>query len=230
MLAAPLADRQMRDEHERVQFIRAQTRLTPVPLVPEISIHAATELTPLWSATQTTLDLHDLEPPYWAFPWAGGQALARFVLDHAETVRGLRVFDFATGSGILGIAAMLSGAKRVLAADIDLFACTAVRMNAEAAKVSLEVSSRDWVGDPLDDFDVVLVGDVFYERATGPGFDAWFRALAAARRVVLTGDPGRAYFPPCLERLAGYDVPVSFDLESAEAKPTGVFRYPVEKV
>ncbi len=220
----------MRDEQERVRFIRSQTQLSSVPLVPEIRVHAATEMTPLWSATQSTLDLHDLEPPFWAFPWAGGQALARFLLDHPEIVRGLTAFDFATGSGLVGIAACRAGARRVLAADIDAFACSAVRLNAEAADVSLEVSSRDWVGDPLDGFDVVLVGDVFYERAAGERFDAWFRALAATGRVVLTGDPGRAYLPAGLEELARYEVPVPFDLESTEAKPAGVYRYPREKV
>jgi predicted nicotinamide N-methyase len=230
MLAAPAADLQMRDEQERASFVRAQTRLTPIPLVPEISIHAAGELTPIWSATQTTLDLNDLEPPYWAFPWAGGQALARFVLDHPETVRGRRVFDFATGSGMIAIAACRAGAREVLAADIDPFACTAARLNMKSAGVRFEVSERDWVGDPLDGFDVVLVGDMFYERGPAERFDRWFNDLAAARREILAGDANRAYLPPGLECLARYDVPVSFDLESMEKRPTAVYRYPVKTV
>lgn len=220
----------MRDEQERIDFVRAQTRLTPVPLVPEISIHAAGELTPIWSATQSTLDLHDLEPPYWAFPWAGGQALARFVLDNPDTVRHRRVFDFATGSAMIAIAACRAGASHVLAADIDPFACTAARLNMKSAGVDFEVSERDWVGDPLDGFDVVLVGDMFYERDPAERFDRWFKDLAAARRDILAGDANRAYLPQGLERLARYDVPVSFDLESTDKRPAAVYRYPRETV
>jgi predicted nicotinamide N-methyase len=220
----------MRNEEERQTFIRAQTRLEPVPLVPEISIYAASLVTPLWTATQETLDLHDLEPPFWAFAWAGGQALARFVLDNPEHVRGRVVFDFASGSGMVGIAAKMAGASRVLCSDIDTVACTATRLNAGAADLSIEASDADRVGELLDGFDVVLAGDVFYDRSAAERFGPWFEALAKRGRLVLVGDPGRAYFPGGLEALATYDVPVPFDLESTTTKPATVYRYPARAV
>lgn len=216
----------MRNDDERQRFIQAQTRLEPVPLAPEISIYAASLITPLWTATQETLDLHDLEPPFWAFAWAGGQALARFVLDHPDLVRGRAVFDFASGSGMVGIAARLAGAARVLCGDIDAVACAAARMNASAAGVEIETSPEDQVGRDLEGFDVILAGDVFYDRSAADRFAPWFASLASSGRLVLVGDPGRAYFPGGLEPLASYDVPVPFDLESATTKPATVYRYP----
>lgn len=220
----------MRNEEERRTFIRAQTRLEPVPLAPEISIYAASLVTPLWTATQHTLDLCDLEPPFWAFAWAGGQALARFVLDRPELVRGRAVFDFSSGSALVGIAACLGGAARVLASDIDPVACTAALLNAMQAGVALEVSTEDRVGDPLDGFDVVLAGDVFYDRGAAERFHPWLRSLASSGKIVLVGDPGRAYFPAGLEPLETYDVPVPFDLESTSSKPATVYRYPDREV
>ncbi len=216
----------MRSEHDKEAFICAQTRVEPVPLAPEISIWAASLVTPLWTATQATLDLHDLEPPFWAFAWAGGQALARFVLDEPTSVRGRTALDFASGSALVGIAACLSGAARVVASDIDPFACTAARLNAALAGVTLEPEGKDRVGDPLDGFDVILAGDVFYDQGAAARFDPWFRALDADGKLVLVGDPGRAYFPKGLLPVRTYQVPVPFDLESAETKPATVYRYP----
>lgn len=214
------------DDAERTRFIEQQTRLESPMLVPEIRLHAASELTPLWTATQSTLDLSDLEPPFWAFAWPGGQALARYVLDHSELVVGARVFDFAAGSGIVAIAAAKSGAACVTACDIDPLASVAARLNANASGVDIDVVSRDPVGEPLASVDVVLAGDVFYDRAAAARFDPWFRALAAAGRVVIVGDPGRAYLPPDLARVADYHVPVAFEVESTKSMRTTIWRYP----
>jgi predicted nicotinamide N-methyase len=213
------------NEAERERFIRAQTLLEPVALVPEIAVHAATSLSPLWAATQSTLDAADMEPPFWAFAWSGGQALARYVLDEPSVVRGARVLDFATGSGIVAIAAHLAGAARVTATDIDPLACTAARINAGAAGITLDVGSSDLVGRELSDVDVVLAGDVFYDRAASERFDPWFRELAAAGKRVLVGDPGRAYLPADLEELAVFDVPVAFEIESRKAMQTKIWCY-----
>ncbi|MFO0555988.1 MAG: 50S ribosomal protein L11 methyltransferase [Polyangiaceae bacterium] len=207
------------------RFITTQTRVEPVALVPEVRMHAATELSPLWAATQSDLDLAAIEPPFWAFAWPGGQALARFVLDQPSVVRGLRVLDFATGSGLVGIAAALAGAASVLSADIDPLACVAAKLNARASKVKLRTTQRDLVGGRLSNIDVVLAGDVFYEKPAAERFGAWFRALRARGLQVYVGDPGRAYFPSGLERVAHYQVPVAFEIESATTKPCGVYRF-----
>lgn len=214
------------NEADRERFIRAQTVLERVALVPEIAVHAASSLSPLWAATQSTLDAAEMEPPFWAFAWSGGQALARFVLDQPSAVRGARVLDFATGSGLVAIAAELAGAAHVTATDIDLFACTAARINAGEAGITLDVGSSDLVGDELPDIDVVLAGDVFYDRAASLRFDPWFRALAARGKTVLVGDPGRAYLPVGLEQLAVFEVPVAFEIESRKAMRTKIWRYP----
>jgi len=214
------------NEAERERFIRAQTVVEAVALVPELSVFSATSLSPLWLATQTTLDASEMEPPFWAFAWSGGQALARYVLDEPATVRGMRVLDFATGSGIVGIAAHLAGAESVKASDIDPLACTAARLNAELAGVSLEIASSDLVDSELVGVDVVLAGDVFYDRAASQRFHPWFQALTRAGKRVLVGDPGRAYLPADLEPLAVYNVPVAFEIESKKAMQTKIWRYP----
>jgi len=216
----------MRTELERIAFIRTQTRIERVPFVPELRIHSASEVSPLWAATQTFLDLEGLGPPYWAFAWAGGQALARFVLDEAKAVRGARVLDFASGSGLVGIAAVLAGAESVLAVDIDPVAVSAIRLNAELSDVAIDARCEDLVGTTLADLDVVLVGDVFYERDMATRVHAWLTSLAATGVQVLVGDPGRTYLPPGLASVATYEVPVSVDLESAEAKRTVIYAYP----
>lgn len=216
----------MKSDPERAAFVRTQTCVAEVPFVPEISIHAATELAPLWMATQAWLDVFDLQPPYWAFPWAGGQALARYVLDHPEVVNGLAVLDFASGSGIVGIASKLAGASRVTSVDLDAVACVAIQLNAENCGVELEVEGRDIVGTELEGFDVVLAGDVFYEREPARRFEAWLRSLASADKTILVGDPGRAYLPDDLLPVASYEVPVAFDIESTTTKATQVFRFP----
>ncbi len=212
-----------KSEAWRRRFVASQTRLEVVPLVPEVRVHTATELSPLWAATQDVLDLQDLEPPFWAFPWAGGQALARYVLDHAAVVRAAKVLDFATGGGIVGIAAALARAREVTCADIDPLACTATRLNARAAGVRVRTTRRDLVGRRVA-ADVILAGDIFYDREAAGRFLPWLRARVTAGTRVLVGDPGRGYFPGAGTKiLARYEVPVPFDLESRETKACGVF-------
>jgi predicted nicotinamide N-methyase len=205
-------------------FIRSHTRLLPVPHAPEIRLHVADEATPLWRKTEEELGEIGLPPPFWAFAWAGGQALARHVLDHPDLVRGRRVLDFAAGSGLVGIAAMLAGAKSAEAADIDAFAMAAITLNAEANGVAVSALCEDLVGRDRG-WDVVLAGDVCYERDMAASVTDWLAALAARGALVLVGDPGRSYLPrPRLEALATYTVPTTRELEDSEVKRTTVWR------
>lgn len=203
-------------------MVRTRTAPSPVALVPEITIWQATELTPLWHATSAELRRYDASP-FWAFPWAGGQALARHLLDHPEIVRGKRVLDFATGSGLVGIAAARSGAARVVGADTAPFCEAVVPMNAELNGVALELRLDDLLGLPLEGFDVVLAGDVFYEQPLAGRALAWLRTLAAAGLTVLAGDPGRLYSPrEGVRDLARYEVPVSREIEERPIMRTWV--------
>jgi predicted nicotinamide N-methyase len=202
-------------------FIRANTMLQAPPLVPEIALHLAGEVLPLWHRTEEELAAIGVPPPYWAFAWAGGQALARHVLDNPTLVRGRRVLDIGAGSGLVAIAASLAGASAVLAADIDPFACAAIELNARANGCAVAIAGDDVIGTPCDR-DVILVGDLFYERPLAERLLAW---LKAQESEVLAGDPGRAYFPKeGIRQLARYRVPTSFDLEDREIRDTGVFR------
>ncbi len=216
-----------RTEEERATFVREQTTLAAVPLAPELSVYTATAVTPLWFATSQWLEDHQTEVPFWSVPWAGGQALARYLLDHPEAVAGQRVLDFACGSGLVGIAALRAGALRVRAADVDPLAATATRLNAEANGVSLaalEIVTADLVGSALDDVDVLLAGDVWYEREASARFRDWFRAQAAAGIRVLTGDPGRLHVPRRARELARYQVPTPFELESVGERTARVLQ------
>jgi predicted nicotinamide N-methyase len=215
-----------RAEIER--FIAVQTQPGPASLVPEIRLHLAGEVTPLWQATEATLARHNVPPPYWAFAWPGGQALARQVLDHPETVRGTRVLDFAAGGGIAAIAAALSGATAT-AAEVDEVAAVAIVMNAALNAVAVEALTADVTArDPAAaarDWDVVLAGDVFYERPMAERVEPWLRGLARHGALVLVADPGRAYLPATgLDEVARYTVPTSRDLEDRESRETRVFR------
>jgi predicted nicotinamide N-methyase len=166
----------------------------------------------------------DLPPPFWAFAWAGGQALARHVLDHADTVRGKQVLDVASGSGLVAIAAMRAGAASALAVDIDAFAAHAARLNAELNGVSVETSDFDPVGQPTS-AEVILVGDLFYDRDLAPRVLDWLIAQQSDGKAVLIGDPGRTYLPrDQLEQIASYDIPVTRALEDAEVKRAAVWR------
>jgi predicted nicotinamide N-methyase len=217
---------------DRKAFIRANTRLKTVPLVPEISLYVADEAVPIWQKTEEELDAMGLPPPYWAFAWAGGQALARHVLDHRAVVEGLRVLDLAAGSGLVAIAAALAGAAPVVAADIDAFTDPAIALNAEANGVYIEIITRDLLDEDLLDhpasrqprYDVILVGDLFYERDTAARALSFLDRHAATGARVLVGDPGRTYLPKDrLARLAEYSVPVTRELEDLEIKRTTVW-------
>jgi len=206
-------------------FIRANTSLTAPPHVPEIRLHLASEAHDLWLKTEEELEEIGLPPPFWAFAWAGGQGLARYILDHPEAVAGKTVLDFASGSGLVAIAARRAGASHVLAVDIDPWAGTAIRLNAVENGVDLDFTGDDIVGDPVD-ADVILAGDVFYDRDFAASLVPWFRRLAGEGKAVLVGDPGRAYLPKDrLEKQATYQVPVTRALEDSEVKKTTVWRF-----
>ena len=207
------------------EFIHANTAFSSPPHVPEIGLHLADEAHDLWHRTEEELAEIGLPPPFWAFAWAGGQGLARYVLDNPDTVRRRRVLDFATGSGLVAIAAAKAGAAAVLASDIDPFCAAAVRLNAAANGVAVAFDGRDFVGEN-NGFDVLLAGDVFYDRAFADRLVPWFERLASNGMTVLVGDPGRPYLPrERLTKLAEYQVPVTRALEDAEVKHTTVWRF-----
>jgi predicted nicotinamide N-methyase len=206
-----------------IGFIRSQTAVATPPLVPEIRLHLASEVTPLWQATEAAMDAVNLPPPYWAFAWPGGQALARYVLDRPDIIAGRRVLDFAAGCGIAGLAAMRAGAASVTAAEIDPVACVAIELNARLNDVAIHCCADDIVGGALA-WDVVLAGDVCYERPMAERIIPWLRRLAATATVLLA-DPGRAYRPDTgLVEQARYTVPTSRDLEDKESRETVIWR------
>jgi predicted nicotinamide N-methyase len=208
----------------RQDFIRQNTTVMLPPLVPEVKLHLAHEAVPLWQKTEEELGEMGLPPPFWAFAWAGGQALARYVLDNGSIVRSRSTLDLATGSGLVGIAAALRGAN-VIAADIDEFAATAAEMNAEVNGVQLDILCEDLLLKPPPKVGVILVGDLFYEKSLAERCLAWLRLAQAENADILIGDPGRSYLPKeQLEKLAEYNVPVTRDLEDAEIKRTAVWR------
>jgi predicted nicotinamide N-methyase len=205
-------------------FIRENTRVLAPSHVPELRLHLADDAVSLWELTEEQLGELGLPPPFWAFAWAGGQALARYLLDHAEIVRGKNVLDVASGSGLVAIAAMRAGAASALAVDIDAFAAHAAELNAALNGVHVGTSDADPVGAPTD-ADVVLVGDLFYDRDLAPRVLDWLIALKSQGKHVLIGDPGRTYLPrDRLEQIAAYDIPVTRALEDAEVKRASVWR------
>jgi predicted nicotinamide N-methyase len=212
-----------------VAFIRAETALSAPPLVPEIRLHLAAEILPIWQATEADLERNGVPPPYWAFAWPGGQALTRHLLDHRELVAGRRVLDFAAGSGLSAIAAAMAGASAVAAADIDPFARAAIALNAAANAVEISLIEDDILGmaeDDRDDWDVILAGDVCYERPMAERIAQWFGALAGAGRLILIGDPGRSYLPGSgLKEIARYQVPTTLELEYCTLRETVVWRW-----
>ncbi|WP_062210504.1 methyltransferase [Aureimonas sp. AU12] len=212
-------------EDPRRRFVEAQTARLRSPHVPEIVLHLADEAHDLWLRTEEELEAIGLPPPFWAFAWAGGQGLARFVLDHPTEVRGARVLDFASGSGLVAIAAAMAGASHVCAVDVDPFALAATRLNAEANGVALDIRSADLVGSVVE-ADILLAGDVFYDRAFAERLAPWFDHLAEAGTRILVGDPGRAYLPRAhVTECAVYEVPVTRALEDADVKRTTVWRW-----
>ena len=207
------------------EFILANTGLQAPPHVPEISLHLADEAHDLWHKTEEELATIGLPPPFWAFAWAGGQGVARYILDHPDRVMGKTVLDFASGSGLVAIAAMKAGATSVIASDIDPFALPAIAINATANSVAITPTLTDLI-DQDHGWDVVLAGDVFYERPLADRLIPWFSKLSARGARIIVGDPGRAYLPKeRLEQLAVYTVPVTRALEDAEVKRTTVWAF-----
>lgn len=207
---------------DRAQFIRDNTSILAPPLVPEVLLHLAHEAVPIWQKTEEELGELGLPPPFWAFAWAGGQALSRYILDHPATVRGKSVLDIASGSGLVAIAALKAGAASALAADIDSFAVSSIALNGALNGVALPATAEDLLARPPEAFDVILVGDLFYEKAVAARCLAWLRQSSSD---MLIGDPGRSYLPKDqLIEVASYSVPVSRDLEDAEIKKTAVWR------
>ena len=206
-------------------FVHAKTRLTAPPLVPEVRLHLADEAYGLWEETEAELRRTELPPPFWAFAWAGGQALARYLLDHPGLAAGRAVLDVGSGCGIVAIAAAKAGAATVAASDVDRFAAAAVALNAEANGVVVAVTDQDVLGGDGDGAALVLAGDMCYEKALASRVLPFLRRARARGARVLLGDPGRAYLPRArFEALATYDVPVTSDLEDAEVKRTTVWR------
>jgi predicted nicotinamide N-methyase len=212
----------------RRDFIVANTRLQRPPHVAEIQLHLADEITPIWKLTEEALEEIGLPPPFWAFAWAGGQALARYLIDHPETVAGQRVIDFAAGSGLVGIAAMLAGARDVLCADIDAYCEAAVALNAQVNGVACAFTATDLLETPAPAWaQVILAGDICYEKPLAERVLAWLAAARARGATVLIGDPGRSYFPRSgLTRLAEYQVPTTRELEDMAVKRTSVWAMP----
>jgi predicted nicotinamide N-methyase len=210
---------------DRRAFILANTRALPVPHAPEIKLRLADEATELWEKTEEKLGLIGLPPPFWAFAWAGGQALARYVLDHREIVAGRRVLDFAAGSGLVAIAAAMAGAARVEACEIDEFAVDAISLNAELNRVEITPRLDEAIGTD-EGWDVVLAGDVSYQKDMAEAATDWLAGLAKRGATVLIGDPGRTYLArDRLQAIAEYGVPVTRALEDAEIKRSAVYRF-----
>lgn len=205
-------------------FVRTNTEIVAPPLLPEIRLHLATEITPMWQATEDTLARGAVPPPFWAFAWAGGQALARYLLDRPETVAGREVLDFGSGSGLVAIAAAKAGATQVTAAEIDWFGAAAIAANAELNRVEIAVVTADLLAGTPGAWPVVTAGDICYERPMAERAIAWLRCLAGNGSLVLLGDPGRAYLPQSgLRERARYQVPTSRELEDRDVRETVVW-------
>jgi predicted nicotinamide N-methyase len=208
-------------------FIRANTVLQSVPHAPEIRLYVADEITPIWRMTEDALGELGLAPPFWAFAWAGGQAIARYLLDNPEEARGKAVLDFASGSGLCAIAAMKAGADRVLACDIDPFCRAAIALNAEANGVKIDSVIADLLDRPPPATALILAGDICYEKPVAERAMAWLAKAHAGGARVLIGDPNRSYFPrQGLVQLAEYQVQTTRELEDFEIKRTGVWTLP----
>jgi predicted nicotinamide N-methyase len=205
-------------------FVRTHTTIARAALVPEIALHLATEITPIWQATEAWLAERNIEPPFWAFAWPGGQATARLLLDEPARVAGKRVLDFAAGCGIAAVAAAMSGATLVDAAEIDPLALAAVRLNAALNGVHVATPDGDIVGSACR-WDVILAGDVCYEAPMTAHILPWLRAMAATGAEVLLADPGRAYLPGAgLQPLARHAVPTTLELEDRMVREVTIHR------
>lgn len=214
----------VRSLEARARFVAANTAVHPVPHCPEIRLHVADEALPLWEKTEEELGEMGLPPPFWAFAWAGGQALARHLIDEPGIARGRRVLDLGAGSGLVAIAAMMGGADKALAVDPDPWAEAAIPLNAALNGVAVEASTEDVLDGPALPFDLVTVGDLFYERPLAGRVLAFLDRQMAAGAEVIVGDPGRSYLPRHrLRHLAQYEVPTPRALEDMEIKKTSVW-------
>jgi predicted nicotinamide N-methyase len=212
------------DADARRALVLGRTRLQRPPTVPELELHLADDMDAAWASLQAELDDGDLPPPFWAFAWLGGQAVARYVLDAPEVVRGRRVLDLATGSGLCALAALRAGAAHVTAVDVDPFAVDAAALNAQQNGLQLDVRCTDLLAAPPPEVDVVLAGDVFYDEQMSARVQPWLLAARAAGAEVVVGDPGRHYLPRALmEERAAYDVPTTRDLEGVEVSRVVVY-------
>ena len=206
------------------EFVAQHTEISRAPLVPEVALHLASEITPIWQATEAWLAEQNIEPPFWAFAWPGGQALARAVFDQPSLVAGKRVLDFAAGCGIAAIAAAQAGAVMVEAAEIDPLALAAVRLNAALNGVAVATPPGDVVGAPCR-WDVIFAGDVCYEAPMTAHILPWLRGLVAAGAEVLIADTGRAYLPKAgLDPIARYSVPTTRELEDRDSREVTIHR------
>jgi predicted nicotinamide N-methyase len=214
-------------EPPALDIIRTGTRLRPVPLVPQIRLYQAGDPISLWQRTELAAGRTGLDPPFWAFAWAGGQALARYLLDHPEAVRGRHVIDIASGSGLVAIAAARAGAAAVTAYDIDPLAAAAIGINAAANGVTIRAVCADVLdqdGPPSPGTDLVLAGDAFYERDLAARVMRFLERGHTRGTAVLAGDCGRAYLPrDRLTPLASYDVPGLRLLEDTDVKRTTIW-------
>ncbi|AEV39392.1 Ribosomal L11 methyltransferase [Pseudovibrio sp. FO-BEG1] len=212
---------------DRRKFILEQTRIHPVPHAPSISLHLADESVDLWRMGEEELEELGVPSPFWAFAWAGGQALARYILDNPEVVQGKRILDFASGSGLVAIAAMKAGAASAVAADIDAFAFDAALINAAQNHVTIKVTAEDLLESKLDGYDLICCGDVFYDPDMTSKVLSWLDANQRAEPIpVLVGDPQRSYFPTSrLKHLQTYEIPVQRELEDNETKKTSVYAF-----
>lgn len=211
-------------------FVRAETVLTSPPLLPEIKLHLAGSVDKAWKALEDALRADNIAPPYWAFAWPGGQAIARYILDHPETVRGKRVMDMAAGSGLCGIAAVIAGAKSVTAVDIDPVALAAIAENARHNGVNLK--TRDSVNLTKAPWwtDVIMAGDVCYEQPMAARMIHWLRLCREKNKTVLLGDPGRVYLPDVgLRPLHTYRVPTTREIEDSDERDAIVYEMFIPK-
>ena len=206
-------------------FVRRNTIIAAVPMVPEIRLHLATEISPIWQASEDTLARGAVPPPFWAFAWPGGQALARYLLDRRDLVRGRAVLDFGAGSGLVAIAAAKAGAAHVLAAEIDPFAAAAIALNAALNDVRVAVTTTDLLDGDEPAPPVFTAGDVCYEQPMAARTASWLRRHAGRGSLVLLADPGRAYLPQAgLIERARYQVPTSREIEDREVRETIVWQ------
>jgi predicted nicotinamide N-methyase len=207
-----------------IDFIKSHTALHEPPLVPELKLHLATEGDALWEMGEAELDATGLPAPFWAFAWAGGQALSRYILDSPSIVSDKHVLDFGSGSGLVGLASLRAGAASALSADIDEFACIAASLNAAANSLTLSTTDQNLVGKD-GSWDVILVGDMCYEQPLAGEVEAWLRDQFSKGVTVLIGDPGRTYLPKDrLEKLVSYGVKTFRALEDTDVRNTSVWQ------